>query len=82
MAELFSLKKNPKFFKINILDDVTYPLKKIGIQARPSFLMCINKQEIRIGRSGIFEVNNGVEITSIGFVPKGADDYFIMDYEY
>ena len=81
-GRVIQFEEKPKIFKINILDDVTYPLKKIGIQARPSFLMCINKQEIRIGRSGIFEVNNGVEITSIGFVPKGADDYFIMDYEY
>lgn len=45
-------------------------LKKIGIQGPPSLLMCINREPIRIGRSGIYEINNGIEITSISFVPK------------
>ena len=57
-------------------------LKKIGVQARPSFLMCINGQEIRVGKSRIYEINNGVEIASIGFIPKDEKDFFIMDYEY
>lgn len=59
-----------------------FPFKKMGIQARPSFLMCINRQAIRVGKSGIYEINNGVEINNIGFVPKDENDYFIMDYEY
>lgn len=61
-------------------------LTKIGIQGPPSLLMCINREPIRIGRSGIYEINNGVNISSISFVPKENDgtlvDYFIMDYEY
>ena len=44
-------------------------------------LMCINREQIRIGKNGIYEINNGVEIKSIGFVPAD-NDYFIMDYEY
>ena len=54
--------------------------------------MCINREPIRIGRSGIYELNNGIDITSISFVPKfvpknnssGSNvlDYFIMDFEY
>ena len=45
-------------------------------------LMCINGEQIRNNRSGIYEINNDkIKIKSIGFVPKG-NDYFIMDYEY
>ena len=70
----------------------TYPgmeyLTKIGIQGPPSLLMCINREQIRIGKTGIYEINNGINITSISFVPKistlSSDglDYFIMDFEY
>ena len=71
----------------------TYPnmnyLSKIGIQGPPSMLMCINGEQIRIGKSGIYEINNGIiKITSISFVPKQSNlssnqtDYFIMDFEY
>ena len=57
-------------------------LKKIGIQGPPSLLMCINREQIRIGRNGIYEINNGININSISFVPKNTTDYFIMDFEY
>ena len=63
-------------------------LTKIGIQGPPSLLMCINREQIRIGKSGIYEINNGINITSISFVPKVSTlssdglDYFIMDFEY
>ena len=71
-----------------IYSNMTY-LTKIGIQGPPSLLMCINGEQIRIGKSGIYEINNDViKITSISFVPKQATltsnevDYFIMDFEY
>ena len=58
-------------------------LTKIGVQGPPSLLMCINREQIRIGRTGIYELNNqNIRITSISFVPKSDSDYFIMDYEY
>lgn len=64
-------------------------LTKVGIQGPPSLLMCINREPIRIGRNGIYELNNGIDITSISFVPKFVPktnsnvlDYFIMDFEY
>lgn len=34
-------------------------LMKMGIQSRPGLEMCINKEEIKIGRTGIYEVKNG-----------------------
>ena len=61
-------------------------LTKIGVQGPPLFLMCINREPIRIGRNGIYELNNGININFISFVPVGSGDgkldYFIMDYEY
>lgn len=61
-------------------NNLTY-LKKIGVQGPPSLLMCINGEEIRVGKSGIYELyNDSIKITSINFVPNNA--YFIMDFEY
>lgn len=33
---------------------------KLGVQSKSGLLMCINGQEIRIGRTGIYELRNGV----------------------
>ena len=63
-------------------------LAKIGVQGPPSLLMCINGEQIRIGKSGIYELNNGIAVSFIGFIPKESTtssdglDYFIMDFEY
>lgn len=64
-------------------------LNKIGIQGPPGLLMCINGEEIRIGRSGIYEINNNsITISFIGFILKESAftqdglDYFIMDFQY
>ena len=60
-------------------------LTKIGIQGPPSLLMCINREQIRLGKTGIYELNNGINVTSISFIPKDSVnglDYFIMDFEY
>ena len=56
---------------------------KIGIQSRPGVLVCINKEPIRIGKSGVYEVNNGVPVTFIGMTAPGGSenvDKFILDY--
>ena len=61
-------------------------LKQIGVQARPGMLMTINGEGIKVGRSGIYEINNGVVVNSIGFVIESGDNnqsnYFILDYQY
>ena len=79
---------------VNILDNMTgvNTLKKIGIQGPPSLLMCINREPIRIGKSGIYEINKeNISINSISFMPTSSPedenisdhlDYFIMDFEY
>lgn len=56
-------------------------LSKVGIQGPPAMLMCINGEEIRIGKSGVYEINDSVQINFLGFIPT-TNDYFIVDYEY
>lgn len=34
-------------------------LLKIGVQSAPGLIMCINQEEIHVGRSGIYELRNG-----------------------
>lgn len=71
----------------NIIDIInsdinnTGRLKQIGVQSRPGLEMCIDGEMIRVGRSGIYEINHGVYITFIGFMPD-ENDHFIMDYQY
>lgn len=64
-------------------------LKKIGIQGPPGLLFCLDGEEIRIGRSGVYELyNDDISIAYIGFIIKDSlytqdgKDYFIMDYKY
>lgn len=78
----------------NILTDflnLQQPLTKIGVQGPKGLVMCINGEEIRIGNSGIYEIDNGMKInyfgvilandyTSMGFEDKWQ--YFILDYQY
>lgn len=72
----------------NIITDYLNPyienmgrLKQIGIQSHPGLEMCINGEMIRVGRTGIYEINHGIDINFIGFMPE-EDDHFIMDYQY
>lgn len=62
---------------------------KLGYQSRPGNLIVINQEPIRVGRSGIFELNNGMEIESFmiaspgGAANNGASiDAFLLDYAY
>ena len=45
--------------------------------------MSIEGELIRVGRSGIYEINNGVSIKYIGFIVEPNDNkYFVLDYQY
>lgn len=44
----------------NILPDNQSTLIKLGIQSRPGLMMCINGEEIRACRTGIYEFKNGL----------------------
>lgn len=49
-------------------------LVKIGIQSHPGLMMCLNGEEIHIGRSGVYEVRNGVINVTFFSVVFGAEE--------
>jgi len=53
----------------------------IGVWSHPDAIMSINGEEIRIGQSGYYELND-FDITNFGIVVKGAQDRFSLDYQY
>lgn len=58
-------------------------LVKVGIQGPPSLLMCINGEEIRIGKNRIYEIDNpNIKISSLCFVLTSRIEFFIVDFEY
>ena len=78
-----------KLAEINNVIDTLNPsianrgkLKQIGIQTAPGLIICINGEQIKVGRSGLYEIKNGVEINFIGFIVENNDKYFILDYQY
>ena len=64
------------------------PLIKIGVQGSVGMLMVINGEQMRIGPSGIYEINNGYKVKTFGVVIKDNNlstdnkEYFILDYQY
>ena len=57
-------------------------LKQIGVQGPPGLLMSINGEAIKVGRSGLYEINNGIDTTFIGFIIEDNEKYFVLDYQY
>ena len=58
-------------------------VNKIGLQIRPGSLVVINREPMRVGKSGTLEINNGIAISSVGMVaPQNEVDEFILDYSY
>ena len=65
-------------------------ITKLGIQAPPGMLLGINGQQIRVGGSGIYEINSDlITVKKINTVPvedttpnNFKDSFFIIDFEY
>jgi hypothetical protein len=56
------------------------PLLKIGVQSRPSLVMCINGEEIHTSRSGVFEIRNGIiPIKSFSVVNAAQETTSVID---
>ena len=68
----------------NILNDLSISsLAKVGIQGPSGLTMCINGEEIKVGRFGIYEMIKNIKVEYIGFIIQENDDtFFIMDYQY
>ena len=65
----------------NILPNII--ADKIGIQTRPGSLVVINQEPMRVGKSGVLEINNGIKVTSVGMVaPQNSINDFLLDYIY
>lgn len=56
-------------------------LYKLGIQTSPGVRVKINNTTIRIGLTGIYELDDAVRISSIVF-PNGADENTLIDFIY
>ena len=57
---------------------------KIGFQSRPGEQIAINGYPIRVGKSGIYELDNKTPITSVMIAPNAQNqiDAFLLDYMY
>lgn len=57
---------------------------KIGFQSRPGELIAINGSPIRVGKSGIYELDNGTPISRVMIAPNAQNqiDAFLLDYMY
>lgn len=57
---------------------------KIGFQSKPGTLIVVNKQPIRVGRSGVYQLDNKTKITSFMIAPISGNtvNSFLLDYAY
>ena len=56
-------------------------LYKLGIQATEGTVVKINNADIKIGKTGIYELDGTVSIKTLIF-PNGADENTIIDFIY
>lgn len=74
-----------KLYKLaNLVDEINNEgtLTRIGIWGHSGLLMAINGEEIRVGASNLYELDNVIPITSIGIVAEDYSDSFTIDYTY
>lgn len=62
-------------------DSEKIQLRKLGIQATQGTIVKINNMNIKIGKTGIYELDETVAIRSLIF-PNGADSNTIVDFIY
>lgn len=65
---------------ISTIDNVS-KFNNIGVWSHSDSILAINGEEIRIGQSGYYELND-FEITNFGIVVKSPKDKFSLDYQY
>ena len=72
--------KNISLYKLKKLVGLPETITKIGIQANPFTYFLLNKEPIRVGRNGIYEID-GINISSVYAAPLTTGS-FIIDYKY
>ena len=66
----------------NFTPEITHPtLSKLGIQTEVGTIIQINGVEIKIGKTGVYELDEVVAIKQLSF-PNGADENTIVDFVY
>lgn len=72
--------KNSKLYSfVNELNvDNNEIAAKVGIKGKPGQILCLNGEQIYIGRSGVYEVLCGIDISFIGVGP--SDTPTVIDY--
>jgi hypothetical protein len=73
--------KNQGIISVFTPEDSPPRLTKIGIQTDVGTIVCINGVEIKIGKTGIYELDEVVIITQLNF-PNGASSDTIIDFIY
>lgn len=65
----------------NLLEDPSIIITELGLQGEPGQLFTIEGEEIRIGKSGVYEMHfENIGINNIGIIPQG--NTLILDYKY
>ena len=60
---------------------IPYIVTELGLQGEPGQLFTIEGEEIRIGKSGVYEMHfENIGINNIGIIPQG--NTLILDYKY
>ena len=57
-------------------------LYRIGVWSHPGLMMAVNGEEIRIGKSGYYELDGILPIESLGIVAVDYGDNFSIDFMY
>lgn len=69
--------------QLNLPGEASGKLKQIGVQGEKGLQMCIDGESIKIGRTGIYEINHGYTISFLGFIySQNNNKPFILDYQY
>ena len=61
--------------------DKTLIIKAMKIQNSANLKMVINGEYIKIGKDGLYEINDEIKISSLGFIVND-NEIFILNYEY
>ena len=68
----------------NLVNDITPngSLDRVGVWSHPGLLMAVNGEEIRVGKSGLWEIDGILPIESLGIVAVDYKDNFSIDFMY
>lgn len=68
----------------NLVDEINQDgsLTRIGVWSHSGLMLAVNGEEIRVGPSGFYELDNIIPITSLGVVARDYNDNFSIDYTY